>query len=216
MRHAIFTVAIGMAAQGCAGRVAYDPPAPVQATTTVEVPLARSAVWDAMIAHLGKSWFVINVLDRSSGLINLTYRGNPDTHLECGRITSHVKNLAGTRNYDFPAASARQNYEVLEAGRLLKVDRSMALEGRVNLVLEAPAARRTRATVSAQYAVTRTVSVETVGGGAPPPPRSHTITFMSGEVGTFPAEGNAPTVACRSSGALENELLEMVRVKAPK
>lgn len=215
MRRFITTLAFGIAAQGCAGRVAYDPPTPVQAPSVVEVPRARTAVWDTMIARLGKSWFVINVVDRSSGLINLTYRGDPDVHLECGRITSHVKNLAGTRNYDFPAASARQQYEVLEAGRLLKVDRSMSLEGRVTLVLEAPAARRTRATVSAQYAVTRTVHVATVGGAAPPPPRSHTITFMTGEVGTFPAEGNAPTVACRSSGALERAVLEMVQPEAP-
>jgi len=211
MRCVIVPLALGLAAQGCAGRVGYDPPTPVQVPSVVEIPLARNAVWDAMIAQLGKSWFVINVLDRSSGLLNLTYRGNPDAHLECGRITSHVKNLAGTRNYDFPAASARQQYEVLEAGRLLKVDRTVSLEGRVNLVLEAPAARRTRATVSAQYAVTRTVHVETVGGAAPAPPRSHTITFMTGEVGTFPSEGNAPTVVCRSSGALERELLDMVQ-----
>jgi hypothetical protein len=162
-----------------------------------------------MVASLGKSWFVINTIDRASGLINLTFRGRPDDHLECGRVMSRVKNLAGTRTYDFPAATAHREFEVLDGSGLHKVNWTMTLEGRINLVLEALAPRQTRATTSAQYTVVRTLAVAT-HGGSPAPPRSHTISFLTGGQGTFPAEGGVEGVTCRPSGALEQELLALL------
>lgn len=194
----------------CGGRLDYLPPAPVTAPANqVEVATPKATVWTRLVAELGRTQFTINTLDRESGLINLSYRGDPERHLDCGQITSRVKNLAGTRSYVFPAARASQRYEQLEGVQLFNVHRQMALEGRLNVVVESLAARRTRVSVHAQYQVTRTL-VATPWEGGDPLRAEHRLTFTTGESASFPPGGTTPTT-CRGTGALEDDVLRVVR-----
>lgn len=209
MRSTLISPALALGLAACAGRLEYQPPTPATAANAIVVAQPRDAVWNRMVASLGNSWFVINTIDRTSGLINLTYRGRPDAHLDCGRVVSRVTNLAGTRTHDFAAATAHQEFEVLNGAGLHRVIWTLRVEGRINLVLAPQGTRRTRATAAAQYEVTRTLAVSTVGG-ATEPARSHTIRFLTGDQGTFPAEGGVEGVTCRPSGALEQELLALL------
>ncbi|UUZ73433.1 hypothetical protein LP415_09480 [Polaromonas sp. P1(28)-8] len=91
---------------GCAGKVDYIRPT-TKATPGSNVKILnrpREAVWTAAVPELGKRFFVINNLDKASGLINISYSGDPEKYIDCGRITSFVKNAKGERTYEFPGS----------------------------------------------------------------------------------------------------------------
>ena len=74
MRIAILLVAVSLVA-GCAGKLDYvRPTTPAAASTNYKIiDKPREAVWNASVPELGKQFFVINNLDKSSGLINISY-----------------------------------------------------------------------------------------------------------------------------------------------
>ena len=114
MKNAVPLVALLFLA-GCAGKLDYVRPstAPGSANNTKIIDKPREAVWNSSVPELGKQFFVINNLDKSSGLINVSYNGDPEKYIDCGRVTSYVKNARGERTYDFPASKANQQYEVM-------------------------------------------------------------------------------------------------------
>lgn len=174
---------------GCiTGRLDVVPPKPVeQGDHSVVVNRNRSEVWAAAIPRLGKAFFVINNLDQSSGLINVSYSGDPERFIDGGTITSMVENAWGPRTYTFPASRARQVYEQYANGTLVGIDRRMSLEGRINIILEELQKDQTRVTVNVRYILTKTVTAQAVGG--PPGTNTETISFDSGKKGTFIAGG---------------------------
>ena len=137
MRYDVSLLAI-VFLSACAGKVDYvRPSAKADASANVKViDKPREAIWNASVPALSKQFFVINNLDKSSGLINVSYNGDPEKYIDCGRITSFVKNARGERTYDFAGASAQQAYEVMNPQGLFAINRTMTLDGRVNLVFE--------------------------------------------------------------------------------
>jgi len=72
---------------GCAGRLEYRPPnsiAPQQ--NSVEINKSKDAVWKIIVPAIGKNFFVINNLDKESGIINISYSGDPERYVDCGYI----------------------------------------------------------------------------------------------------------------------------------
>jgi len=120
----------------------------------VEKPM--EAVWSAAVPALGKEFFVINNLDKASGFINISYAGDPEAYVDCGRIVSYVKNARGERTYDFPGARAEQVYEIMGAG-LYFVNRKISIDGRMNLIFEQMSPAQTRVTANVRYIITRSV-----------------------------------------------------------
>jgi hypothetical protein len=195
------TLWLGLATLAGCGGIAYTPPAPARfAESSVVVPLSRSDAWKAIIPTLGKSFFVVNNLDQSSGFINVSYSGDPEQYVDCGAISSTVKNAQGERSYTFPASRARQSYEMVEGARYYTVLRLMALEGRANLVLEEIAKDSSRFTVTVRYALTKTT--QTQGSAA----HSEVVSFNTAGMATF---ANQNDTMCRPTGLLEHELLAL-------
>lgn len=198
---------------GCAGKVDYIRPtmqmASGQNTKLIQRP--RDAVWASSVPALSKQFFVINNLDKSSGLINLSYTGDPEKYIDCGRITSFVKNAQGERTYDFAGAKAQQNYEILNPGAgLFFLDRRMSLEGRVNLIFEEVDASTTRVTANTRYVVTRAQIVRAAAGGFPQN-SNDSISFNSGTSAPFPANQRGEFAECAARGVLEQEVLGAVQ-----
>ena len=197
----------------CAGKVEYIRP------TTVSIPGAntkiidkpRDAVWNAAVPELGKQFFIINNLDKSSGLINISYSGDPEKYIDCGRITSYVKNARGERVYDFAGAKAQQNYEIMEPGvGLFLIDRRMALEGRVNLVFQELNSSQTRVTANTRYLVQRQRTFQNLGNNSTQTV-SDSLSFNAGGSASFPQAPNSNTSECVATGLLEVEILSAVR-----
>jgi hypothetical protein len=141
---------------GCAGHVAYDPPTPQKSlNNTVVINKPRESVWNVLVPELGKQFFVINNMDKGSGFINISYSGSPERYVDCGTVTSYVKNARGERTYVFPGSSEYQKYEIMNSGTLYFLERKMGLEGRINLVFEDIDAGKTRITANTRYILTR-------------------------------------------------------------
>lgn len=205
----IITIAAAMA--GCAGKVDYirptASPAPASNVTVIEKP--RDQVWNAVVPELGKRFFVINNLDKSSGLINISYSGDPEKYVDCGRVVSFVKNARGERTYDFPGARGSQQYEVMNGNGLFFLDRRMQLEGRVNLIFEEVSPTSTRVTASTRYVINRSQTVRNVEGRSQS--NSDSVSFNTGGGAAFAANADGRSTECLATGAIEREILSIVR-----
>lgn len=197
---------------GCAGKVDYVRPSiqPGSANNFKIIDRPRDAVWNSTVPELGKQFFVINNIDKSSGLINVSYSGNPERYIDCGRVTSYVKNGRGERTYNFAGASPQQHYEVMNGTMLLGVNRRMSLEGRVNLIFEEVTPNQTRVTASTRYVVQRQLTV-TAASNQIPHSASDNISFNSGSSGAFPANQAGQATECVATGALEREILSAIK-----
>jgi len=69
MRAAVIGLIL-LAMTGCAGKVEISRPMSQATTNSKVIRLPRDVVWNRAVPNLGKQFFVINNLDRSSGLIN--------------------------------------------------------------------------------------------------------------------------------------------------
>lgn len=196
----------------CAGKMQYTPPSMTSSMQNViTLNKSKEDLWKSIIPALGKSFFVINNLDKTSGIINVSYSGDPEKYVDCGRINSYVKNARGERTYDFPASKAHQSYEVMDmdsGAGLLFVDRKMNLEGRINIIIEEVSSKDTQITINTKYVLTKSGTVRNVQGAF-----SHfsdTISFVSGQQGTFPGAAAHSGTLCRPNGTLEKEILTIL------
>lgn len=211
MRITILLVAVSLVA-GCAGKLDYvRPNTPAPASTNYKIiDKPREAVWNASVPALGKQFFVINNLDKSSGLINISYSGDPEKYIDCGRIISYVKNARGERTYDFAGAKAQQAYEVMNGNGLFFIERRMSLDGRVNLVFEELSPSQTKVTANTRYVVQRQQTVRRAANHFPQS-ASDSISFNSGASSSFAARADGRATACVATGALETEILSVIQ-----
>jgi hypothetical protein len=204
---------LSLCVTACAGKVDYTRPMAqaARSSNVKTVERSRDAVWNASVPELGKQFFVINNLDKSSGLMNISYTGDPERYIDCGRIRSYVKNAKGERTYDFAGAKAQQSYEIMNPSvGLFFLDRRMNLEGRVNLIFEESGPTSTRVTANTRYVVTRTQTVRNAGNSIPQT-GSDTISFNSGGSASFPRNAQGQSAECVSTGALEQEILSAIK-----
>lgn len=212
MRHHLIAMTV-FALSACAGKVDYIRPiSQVDSSANVKIiDKPREVVWNASVPELGKQFFMINNLDKSSGLINVSYNGEPEKYIDCGRITSYVKNARGERTYDFAGAKGQQTYEIMQPGTgLFNIERKMSLEGRVNLVFEELSPNQTRVTANTRYVVQRQQVVRNTANNFPQT-KSDSISFNSGGGTSFPAAADGRAAECVATGALEREILSAVK-----
>jgi hypothetical protein len=211
LRRASVIVLVSLVTFGCGGRFDYSPPtSPPLPQNSRIVKRPFDAVWKDLVPALGRRFFVINNIDRASGLINLSYSGDPERYIDCGSMSSHIKNLRGERRYDFPAASAMQTYEVLSDQGLFVIERKMSLEGRMNLIVEEVSPTETRLTANTRYVATRSGTsrrIDQVALAAP----TDTIAFNSGGQANFPVRGTQAPVTCHATGRFEREVLDLIQ-----
>jgi len=171
----------------------------------------REAVWDASVPELGKQFFAVNNLDKSSGLINISYSGDPEKFIDCGNITSYVKNTQGERTYDFPGARAQQTYEKMNGDVLFHIDRKISVGARVNLVFEEINPNQTKVTAKTFYVVQKNVTARRADNNFSQS-WSDSISFKTGGSSPLPNDGNsAAATVCMANGELEREILSAIK-----
>ena len=202
----------GLLAACVSGQTQYTPPGSgTSATNFRVVDRPFEDVWNSAIPKIGKTFFVINNLDKASGLINVSYAGDPEKYLDCGRAIFDVEGPQGKRHFEFPGAVQHASYlttapipgNLFGRQQLVPIERNMSLDGRVNLVFEKIDSAHTRVTATTRYVVTRTLSILQSS-------RTDSISFTSGGEASFPPAANGAAVLCRPSGSLESDLLAMV------
>ncbi len=196
----------------CAGRFQYFPPTTNPLPhNSVTISMSKDEFWKRIIPALGKSFFVINNLDKDSGIINVSYSGDPEKYVDCGQVNSYVKNARGERVYDFPAARAHQTYEVMDmehGGGLFFIERRMNLEGRINIIIEEISSKTCQITVNTKYVLTKSITARNVQGASSN--FSDTISFVSGQQARFPGSGSFSGTLCQPNGKLEQEILAIL------
>lgn len=185
----------------------YAPPAARSGSSanTKEVALSKEAVWNALVSGLGSRFFVINNMDKASGFINVSYSGDPEKYIDGGELYFKFENMRGPREYRFPASKAQMQYELLNGGVLVMVDRRLSLEGRVNIIVTEPGEGRSLLTVNTRYVLTLNVTGRNIMG-QPIPPFSETISFNTGGEAKL-----AAGTTFRPTGALEEAVLSLVK-----
>ena len=189
---------------GCAsGSGSYSHPlgtGVVENSIVIQQP--RHKVWDKAVANLGKEFFIINNMDRSSGFINLSYTGSPVNYVNCGNLDGSINGM----EYSIPVVENKQ-FDLASNGILVKTVQSSSLEGRVNLILE-DQGKSTKVTANTKYIVSRDVKMFIPMDGR----NGHevqTANFSTTTDGTL-----QPGVAvCRATGDLEGKILDLVQGK---
>ncbi|MES2070925.1 MAG: hypothetical protein V4488_11300 [Pseudomonadota bacterium] len=195
---------------GCAGQVDYMRPTQVKNFAKEKiVDKSRDAVWSSAVPELGKQFYVINNMDKASGLINVSYSGDPERYIDCGRIISYVKNVRGERTYDFPGSRGQQDYETMNNGHLILFNRKMALEGRINLVFEEISPNKTKITANTRYVINRT-QFATAAGTNQSRTLNDSISFNGRSSAAFPPASDGRATECTSTGQLEKEILSVI------
>ena len=166
----------------------------------------RDEVWNRLVAGLGEKFFVVNNLDKASGFINVSYTGDPEEYVDGGELYFKVSNLAGTREYRFPASRKFAEYETSQNGMLWFVRRNLNLDGRINIVVAEVSESKTRVTVNTRYVLTLSVNSQEVTQRSVLP-HAETIAFNSGDQGSSTAG-----TQFRPTGRLEAAILELTNV----
>lgn len=189
---------------GCAGRFDYvRPVGSGTATTSVTVEKSADDIWRSIPQTYDASGLVVHGFHRASGVLILDYSGDPVRYVDCGYITSSVKNLHGERTYAFPAATGSAEYEFMTGREILSVAREMNVEARFTVTVVGTGTRQARLSVDGRYELTRTMTVRDTQGRSRT--SSHTVRFASGQEARFPG-----TVTCRPNGELEAQVLSML------
>ncbi len=167
----------------------------------------KDIVWKELIPAVGKAFWVINNLDKASGLINISYQGDPLLYVDCGSMKSFVNHAGVPRKYEFLGSSSDTFFETVEHGSILTVRRKLSLEGRVNLILEELTPGQTKITASSKYILSKTSILNPSGGTQYT--EHDTISFNSNQGSVFSKGGTI----CYANGKLEASLLQMVPSK---
>lgn len=197
----------GSGATGASGVQYRQPEAVPESRFSRTLDKPRDAVWKILSARAEKSSFTLQSANREGGSLTLAYSGDPERYVDCGRIVSRLKQGKVKREYDFPASRAHQSYEIAGKKGLYVVDRKMALEAKVQLVLDEAGANRTRARATGYYILSRTLSVRKIGT-ANGDTTTDSVRFESDTPGTFQVGGGT---VCRATGKLEADALGLIK-----
>lgn len=186
---------------GCAGNITYSPPVQTDAQPNkMEVALPKAALWPRLVRNLSSEFFIINNLDENSGLINVSYSGDPAAYVDCGTVDSFVQNLRGKREYRFNDAASDERYETMIGGSLLLWHRETSLKGRMNIIVSEDGSHASLVAVNTRY-ILAIHSEAFAPNGNLVGNFSNTIDFDTGGV------GHGATITCRPTGALERQVL---------
>lgn len=217
---------------GCA-RPGYStfsniPPSPVQLDNEVLINEPFDHVWDRLVRGLSRSFFVVNNIDKSSHLINVSFSvDNPEAYIDCGISRRTYTRGVVQKEYVYKVAESSSYMVATAEGEspvTLHIDRGTSLEGRINIYV-APQGDDTFISVNCKYIFTASTSgtwamedvLGTVTHRGTRTPSSSSINFNtnSPQRSNWGTAAEPSYVTCQSLGTLEAEILDMARNAMP-
>ena len=196
-----------MSCGGMSGTFKYTRPlASPEVNNSVTIYKSKHQVWQEAIPKLGKDFFVINNIDKDSGIINVSYTGDPQQYVNCGTIESTVSNLVHEREYKFPASKAYQIYEATINRTPVVIKRKLTLEGRINIIIEELEPNKTLVSVNVRYLLNKDIKTALLrrSRSMPVDSFSESLAFNTGQ-----ADTSGGGTACQCTGALEAKILSL-------
>lgn len=121
------------------------PGAQKKIANSVNTAASFDAVWDAVVAKLSQSFFVINNIDKQSRIINVSFTSTtPEDYVDCGASRREFDFQNERRTYEYQVA-ASNSYKfattwvpaggVVPLPAVYKINRSTELDGRANIYI---------------------------------------------------------------------------------
>lgn len=200
------------------GGASYTPPTTsLQIENSRDLALPYDAAWRAVVAHLAETSFVIDNIDKDSGLITVSFSvSDPRAAVDCGQWSYWVKNMRGRRDYNNEGAAPFAAYELLDNRTLVNVERSVSLSGKFNILVTAPTDKSSKVKVTARFVHSVSLKVAPLildRNFRRVEPRTFTdsMGFNSGQEAQLPGG----QTKCRSNGSLEKQVLDGISASLP-
>ena len=193
------------------------PTASLQVDNARELVVPYDKAWKAVVAHLSDTSFVIDNIDKDSGLITVSFSvSDPRTAVDCGQWSYWVKNLRGRRDYNNEAAAPYAKYELLLDGNLATVERSTTLSGKFNILVTAPTEITSKVKVTARFVQSVSLKISPLMldmnfRRVEPRTFTESVGFNTGQEAQIPGG----QTLCRSKGHLEKEILDGISNALP-
>ncbi|MGS8279837.1 hypothetical protein [Pseudomonas putida] len=188
---------------GCAtSSMDYRPPTPIAVANTRSVSTDFEKSWDDLVRQLSSDFFVINNIDKSSRLINVSFStSRPSEYVDCGSTSRKFNNARGEQVYNYVTADSSK-FAMTHQNAAFNVSRETKLEGRVNIYV-APGKGGTDISVNTKYVFT--VNAKIFGlDGSTAAVNPTTIDFLT------KSPYASPDLTCYARGTLESRILDMV------
>jgi hypothetical protein len=137
-RIVILLIVLTMFGFGCAnGKISYYAAQGIKNNdNSIFLKESKDKVWMKLIDGISESFFVINYIEKDSGLINISYSHDPCRFISCGTLNSSVSNAQGKRKYKFSACIEYKEYEEFNNGKLFITRRWITLDSRASIIVQ--------------------------------------------------------------------------------
>ncbi len=191
----------------------------------LEVEAAADEVWAKLVDGISSGFYIINNLERESGLINVSFASaEPELYIDCGQTIRTYQRGADTATYQYKVAesSAYRLAWALDGFPVTWwVNRKTSLDGRANVFVAERGQGQTFVRVNARFilsiSVTGTYETENRLGKVidrgPIDPSSVSIIVNTGQPTevNFGDERSPNLVTCVSTGTFEAGILRVLR-----
>lgn len=204
MRKIVGMLVVIASVSGCAtSSVDYRPPSGTTIINSKKVSKDFDGAWNDLVRQLSSDFFVINNIDKSSRLINVSFStSHPSDYIDCGSTTRKFSNAHGEQVYNYVTANSSQFAVVNRQHVGFNGTRTTKLQGRVNVYV-APTQGGTEISVNSKYVFT--VDFNAVGfDGSPGGSQTGTYDFST------KSPHSSPQLTCFAKGTLESKILDMV------
>ena len=176
-------------------------------------------VWKATITSIGESFFVLENIEKDSGILSLSFSvKKPNDYIDCGSISeSGNLNLREKYSNFFLGAETPVKRFVEFNGQAVPCYREIFLSGKSNIIVERTGKNSTNVKVNTRYIVdlvnnvTYFVPINAYRGVHRTEAVKNQMAFTSHEIGSF---SNYETgLKCRSRFTLEQQILDAIEAK---
>ena len=218
------TVALVMAlGAGCGAKIntTITPPSEHAVANSRTFNVSYDKVWKATVTSIGESFFVLENIEKDSGILSLSFSvKNPNDYIDCGSI-SESGNLYGGKKYDnfFLGAETPVNRYIAFNGQSAPSYREILLSGKSNIIVEKKGNNSTTVKVNTRYIVDLTnnityyIPINAFQGVSKTEAIKNQMAFTSHETGSFPSASNENSMQCRSRFTLEQQILDAIEKK---
>ena len=233
MIHTLWLLALSSFLWGCAA-IPHSTQYYIEPTTEYEIVTEKridkpfEEVWDGLVENLSKSFFIINNIEKTSRIINVSFSTDrAEQYVDCGETTRTFSRGSVNETYQYEVASQSTYKEGGTGGRynnlpyVMTVNRKPSLKGRSNIYI-APEGDGTIVTVNTKYIMTLdddgyVVSENPYGAATRqdnlPSEKKKMCNFNTNATGKIqfyhPQKGRVE-ILCRSKGILEKEVLALI------
>lgn len=207
-----------LAGAGCAGNIqtTITPPRDYALDNSRTFNASYDQVWNAAISSVGESFFVLENIEKDSGIMSITFSSNsPDSYIDCGLVTDSGTRFGGRKHtLSFPGAASSVQRVLIVDGQDSPTLREIALSGKINLIFKKLSNSSTDVKVNTRYIVDLKNHVTYyIAAGFGTIRRTETIAnqlaFTANETGTMPNGG----MQCKSMFTLEQQILDGIQKK---